>query len=371
MAYGKDSSQLDALSGFRQRQRAMEQQKPKRGSIPHYVNKYVPSLHDTDRIRCIPGQFTVQYATSPTELREEVLPYFTFIEHYDGSLKTSSFCSGGPFSDYKGKAEKCRGCDRHWSMRPKLPTGKMGKSVVSKRPMFALTVLHFHPYARVPQVNPQGAPVLNPNTGEPYYNWQRVEPHQRIEFANYEQRDVQRMHWPMGKSHWDQLAGYDADIGKGCTVCGSKESIRSLAWLCGKCGDAAIDFETSTLPPEEVNKIINNPFTCRTCNTRDYLKEYIECAVCSPKGIAPIRATIFDVDLNLRRMKSGDGEQTVIQVTGWSAPYALGEDLAELNKPLKLDEIYAPTPWEAQVHKWGESDSVKPMTTGSVPYGRR
>lgn len=378
MAFGKDAAQLANVGTFRQQAAAYaaatKRENKGGGSIPLFIDRYQPSKVDVDLVRLIPSSYTVQTAISKDQLMTRQLVFFPFSEHFDGHLKTGTVCSAGPFAQFKGKGAPCRGCEIFWSTMAQDANGRMKRgNRMSYREMFAFTVIHFAPYAKVPQVDQATGQVKTNDKGEPYYNWTRVLAHEKAKYVGIETKQAHRMHWPMGTQHYNTLWSYDKEIGKSCATCQGRNKITSLAWVCSSCGDAIIETDSTTLPPDEVDKLTMGQAKCPRCSYEGFLTEIFECANCTPAGTDPKRATLFDVDLSVKRIESGDGKSnmTTLMISGWSDPHPLDPMFQDINKPMALDKIYAPTPMDVQVSKLGAAAPPRTPVTGATPYPGR
>jgi hypothetical protein len=381
MAFGKDSSQLGNVGNYRQM--AMTQvhrgngggNRGGGGGMPTFVDRFKPSTTEEDFIRLVAGNFTIISAVDKENTVQRVLPFMTFTEHFDGQTKQSCTCSAGPFAHMKDKKQPCRGCDMFWEF--KKPDGKPGARM-SKRDMFAFSIIHYAPYAHVPQLDRRTGQVRTNSEGKPFMEWKRVYRHEKAQYDGYEQKTAHRLHWPMGTEHYGVLWEYDDKIGQSCSACSGVKTITPISWNCSNpdCGEEIIDMESTTLPPEEIKKItFSEDTTCPRCRTKGFLKEIVSCKNCTPIGREPKRATLFDVDMHVQRKPANDGsDKTALLVTGWSEPRPIEAQYAELAKPLMLDKIYAPTPWDKQVEKFGPPTSMPartPVNGGTVPYGNR
>lgn len=378
MAFGKDTGNLKNVSAYgaktlRQvanKQQAAQQasRPPKGGQGAFWRGAFKPPFHKETRGRLIAGSYDIATATSNGTIEVvEGLPYFTYTEHFDGRNKRGSICSAGPFMNFKDKRDPCYGCDMFYdSMEVDPQTGKRRPGRVSKRDLYSFTWMHYGTFFKVDRVDKNGQLVLNQNTGKPYYDWVEGSP-KNPKFAGKESMEGQLMHWPMGYTHFKTLLEYDRKIGKSCAACGTKDSIESVAWVCGKCGEAVIEMDSTTLEPQEVQQLTEQPTRCPSCGHEDYLEEVIECAGCSN----PVRATLFDVDLDVQRLQASDGgNQTSLMISGWSAPRPIPEKYKEKAKSLDLDKIYAPTPLEEQERIFGISSSRRqPVTSATREYG--
>lgn len=383
MAFGKDDSQLANMGTYRQM--AMTQVNHGRssrsggggGGMPTFVDRFKPSTVEEDLIRLIAGSFPNVRAVDKEHTVTTALPFVTFTEHFDGQTKQSITCSSGPFAQFKEKRGACRGCDMFWEF--KKTDGKPGARM-SKRDMFAFSVIHYAPYAQIPQIDRRTQQPRTNDQGKPFMEWHRVLRHEKANFDGYEQKTAHRLHWPMGTEHYGVIWEYDREIGKSCTTCGGRDVITAVAWNCSnkECGEEIIDCESTTLPMDEIDKITrSNETVCPRCKTQGYLKEFVSCKNCTPIGADPRRATLFDVDMRVKRKPATDGtDKTTLLVTGWSEPRPIDPQYAEISKPLPLDKIYMPTVWERQVDKFGAAPVVQgqpprtPVNTGSTPYNR-
>lgn len=385
MAFGKDDQQLARMGTYRQM--AMTQVNQNKGGgggrggggMPTFVDRFKPLTTDEDLIRLVAGNFPIVTAVDKDHTAVRELPFVTFTEHFDGQTKQSITCSAGPFGQFKDKRDPCRGCDGYWEFRKE--DNKPGARV-SKRPMFAFSIIHYAQYAHIAQLDRRTKQPRIDQNGKPFMEWHRVLKHERAEFAaGYELRQAHRLHWPMGSEHYGVLWEYDAEIGKSCVTCGGRDTIESVAWDCGNrdCGEEIIDCETTTLPQEKILELTTSDATaCPCCRSRGFLKERVQCRNCTPIGQAPKRATLFDVDMRVRRKPATDGTSaTTLLVVGWSEPKPVDPQFAELTRPLALDKIYAPTPWEKQIEKFGPPTAPQgapprtPVNTGAVPYDSR
>lgn len=365
-AYGKDPSQLAGKPSFRQSAQIVQSTRPKStGSrrVPTWVNRYQPSLTTADKVRVLKGSYQVPLAQPDATIVEQTLFYFPYTEHFHGTMKKSCVCSAGPLANFKNLREPCKGCDMFWEGRSHDKRGPM-----SKRDLFAFTVLHYGDYAHVPQLDRNGQPRVN-DAGQPYREWKHFLPHERNQYAQYDQRNWNVMHWSVGTAHYQTLLEYDKLISMSCSSCSSKDSIVSEAWVCRNCEETIVEPATSSLSPAEIDQMTLSPCRCTACGHEDYLFEYISCTNCPNAR----RAELFDVDLTMKRVAPADGgNQTSLLITSWSNPQPIDERLIEVAVPLPLDQIFAPTPYEAQETLFGGGGYAAPSgAQHSRPYQKR
>lgn len=366
MAFGKGSNSSVQNQGFRQQARAQQQARPKftGGGAPYFVNRFQPSTDDPDQIRILKGHYEIEIANQDKELVKQTLYYFPYIEHFHGSMKKGGICSAGPLGMFKGMGQPCLGHDIYWADKN---AGKKN-GPMSMREMSAFTIVHFASYAKAEQTDDQGQVKKN-DKGEPYWNWVRVLPHERQKYANKEMRDFNVMHWSLGFGHLNTLMEYDKEIGKSCRSCGTRDSIVCEAWTCGHCGEALIEPATTILSPKEIDEFTGKEVRCAQCQQVGYLQEIISCSACPN----PTRAEIFDVDMQVKRVKSPDANsnQTSLIIPTWTNPRPIDQRYAADAKNLPLDKIFAPTPIEKQQEMWGGVGARQPVTNQQLsrPYG--
>jgi hypothetical protein len=119
---------------------------------------------------------------------------------------------------------------------------------------------------------------------------------------------------------------------------------------------------------KEIETMTSGPVRCGLCQHTDLLQEYVSCSSCDNAT----RAEIFDVDLSVKRITVPDSNQTTLAVTSWTNPRPVDQRLTDIAKPLPLDKIYAPTPYEKQQEIFAGAAGGRAPVTGdqhSRPYG--
>lgn len=386
--YGKDKASLEKIAAYgnvnggsmRQRAALLRQNLENTrggGGSTRYSDLFKPSKTESDLVRIIPGNYTYTGANPDDTLYETTLPYWPYVEHFHSTKQRGFACSAGPLGHRKGKAEPCEGCARFFGDMTKDGKGKTKFGPVSRREMIAFTVLHMAPYHKIEQSDGQGNIKKN-DKGEAYYNWVPCTQEKDCEMckARKETRPGHLMYWPMGVSHFKSLTEeYDPLIGESCAACGSRDSMYTEQWICGnpECQDTVID-EHSTLTKKDKAAMVAAPVTCPTCKQKVFLDEVVACKKC-PSGR---RATIFDVDLKVKRAVTGkDGSnQTTLMVTGWSDPSDwwgnhdnIPVEFKEIARPLDLPKLpnLAPPSIEDQKKKF---DGQEAGNSNFAPYQR-
>lgn len=388
MAFGKNPADLNNVGSFRamghawnQKKQEQKDRRPTGGSLPSWVNEYKPPTDGLDLIRILPGEYYVEEADASGNVTKlGPLQFWPFAEHYDSRTKKRAVCSGGAHANNQKLRSPCPGCDLFFSsMKFNEKTGKRERGFMGRREMIAFSIIHYRNYHKVPQIDQQGNPRVNPNTKEPYYSWLRCFKDERGRGkcdhcdAGFEMKFGHRMHWPMGADHYNTLLNKADQIANSCANCGGRNTIQTEAWVCGnpECEHPVIDSE-SNLKPKEIAAIVKGEVVCPECKEKGFLKEYRKCDNCDNAK----RAEIFDVDLNICRVVPADGSnRTTLDISSYSDPHPIDKALAEIAKPEKLNLIYAPTSKEIQEGLFGVAGGAPraPVTaaTAARPYGNR
>jgi len=378
MAYGKDPNVLANVapyggSSYAQKV-AVATKRPSRSgsSRPHWVDVFTPSEFFPDTVRIIPGAHKQLIADDNGQAVEVELPWVQFVEHYTAVVKRSSICSAGPLRFDKNNRQPCVGCDIFWEdydiRQIKKANGDQSKGPkrMSMRDMYGFTVLDYATYYKVEQVGGDGQLRTN-QQGQPYYEWVKpASPQEIYQYANREQKQGHIMPWTMGKQHFDSLNGYADYIGYSCAGCGNRDCIVPLMWMCPQCGTPAIDFRSTTMGPDQVNQIVTKPHRCTGCGNIVMLEEVVQCQHCQ----SPRRATIFDVDIQVKRTKSNDPKVrgTILQIVAFSNPQPIQPGFSELAVPIDLLKRFSPTPIQEQQKSYSQLLGHQ-TTQAQVPAG--
>ena len=222
---------------------------------------------------------------------------------------------------------------------------------MSRQQKFAFGIIDFSDYHKVPVFDIQtGRPKVNARTKEQFVNWIKCE---GLGCENckkkYEKKFGHNPHWPMSWGHFQIIRGYDREVGQSCRNCRNIDTVSSVAWTCMKCGEAAIDMSSTNLKLEDVLKTVEKLFTC-PCGHVDFLHEVIVCAKC-PKAD---RMTLFDVELKVKRIPMGQGDQTNLNISSWVPRRVLNPvQETELGTPKDLWKYFGPTDNKIQLERFG------------------
>lgn len=91
------------------------------------------------------------------------------------------------------------------------------------------------------------------------------------------------------------------------------------------------------------------------------------CSGCAVKGTQPVRATIYDVDLQVQAVRTGENDNTILTIVGMTDPKPIDpvfQDLLQY-KP-DLSKRFAPSTLEEQSRQWG-APAVQNQPVGSPP----
>jgi predicted RNA-binding Zn-ribbon protein involved in translation (DUF1610 family) len=369
------------MGSYRQKAVHHQQQRTQRrggggGGAPTFIDQFKPDLDTPDIIRIIAGDYEVKTVAGDGTIEIDRTPYFPFGEHYHATLERSCVCSAGPNYGAKDKRDPCYACDMFWQGMTTGTDGKKKRGPMSRRDMVSFTVVHFYPYHKVEQVDRQTGQVrINDRTKEPYFSWWRCEGGKNCQFcmAQKEKRLAQRLHWDLGTNHFSTLWEYEKEIGKGCVTCGGRSTIEWDAYVCRECGEAKVVREETGLKLKEIDEIFTKPNKCSACGFEGFLSELISCSNCTPMGHEPVRATLFDVDLHVRRNQTdAKSNATTLMVTQWSDPRPVDKNFTDLAKPMDLSKIFAPTPLDKQAAIFNLTPAqLAALKAGSLPSGRQ
>lgn len=396
MSFGKDPRGADGVTPFgggtmsqrdqfRKKQAQAARAQRAVTSVPYWKDTFkLPQDHS--RIgRFIPGAYKQLYTLDDETVQEQVLEYVIYNEHFHGASKRGCICSAGPLFRNKKKAEPCLGCGMFWedvqARKQKKARGdnSKGPNRMSLRSSYAFNWYDYGLWLKLPQTDAHGAIVMNQNTGQPYYDWTAVPPNDPRQ-QQFEGKWGNLVPWPMNETHKDQLFKYmDMTIRHDCAACGSQGSIMCTAKVCGNpaCRYMVYDPQNTTLTMQQRDELDATPYTCPNCNQTNFIEEVLGCRVCAAHNMTPRRAGLFDVDLDLVAVPSGDGKQTNLQILNRSNPRPLqvtDPEVLKTIKPLDLISKFQPTPVEKQSEVWGiplerDAPTGVPGAPMGVPMG--
>lgn len=382
MSFGKNPEVRNAVGSFRQMSQQFTKNtynKKKGGSgAPYFVDMFQPPMNELCLIRLVPGLYLQDQVTElpvagkPNEvdyrIDQVVMPFIKFVDHFDGQRKSGGICSGGALMNVKNRRQPCHGCDIYWATAARQANGRFESTRMSRQNKYAFSVFDYSLYHKLEQYDQDTGQVRMNAQGQPYFNWVRCQhsmswapetlppPMQRscdACRAGKESKQGHASHWPINYTQLQSLRSAEANIGHSCVTCGTENSVASLGWMCGACGECVVDMSSTQLKREELLKLTDELYGCGACGQQAFLKEVYECRACAPRGQTGARSTLFDVDLKVMLTPGGSNNSKVLQVSGWSAPHPILAVFAEAAKPLDLVARYAPLSLEAQAAKFG------------------
>lgn len=370
MAFGKNKTGA-AYSKMNLRQQMKRSSTRERssggGGKGSWRNKYLPPTKGPpDIIRLIPGNYEVPRVDKQArdyfyDDRGQIITdphaYWMYIEYYNAPKRKYVIGSEGPLGEFKGKGDPCLAADWYWwEWRQRRRNNSKRPNTIARKEKYVWSVLVEAPFYKVPQVDERGVPRMNPNTGEPYYEWLKGSKKGNDEYAaaGYERKEGHLMHWSMGYGHWAILSDHANQLGKFCKSCGnSEESIEEVALICQGCGFDVINFAETSLDEEELADFREKETKCPECGFVGYLEDMVTCTSCDTAD----PATLFDFDLKVKRVETtatDGGTQTALQIVGAIGPRPIpsmyGEDLRQA---LDLPKIFEPDSMEMQEDKLG------------------
>jgi hypothetical protein len=391
MPFGKDPTLLSETASFRQLTgtlNAKTYKKKTRTGAPYYVDNYTPPAGAIDLVRLLKGNFVQTKlvprnppgpdpdnnpddAWKPVTLKT---PSIVFAEHFDGHSDRSCICSAGPWVNQRDRRQPCRGCDIRDATMVKKPNGFWESTRMSRQDKNVVCVFDYSKYHEVEQRDFKTGEIrLNQQTKEPYMHWVKCTGRlcEYCRGGKHKEKIGHSTHWPMSKQHFNTLMSTSDHIGKSCRNCGTADSIETLGWTCGGCGDCVVDMSTTELSDEQLREKTSLVYRCPHCNKFDFLVEVFECKTCADMGKQGAHVSIFDVDMKVTLIPNPNPEakSKVLQVLGWSVPYPLAPKYAEeAGNVVDLVARYAPTPLSVQIERFGEVPVKRePQTDQSAP----
>ena len=373
MAYGKNENDLALVSAFRRAEAELAKPTPRlntKSRIPAFTQEYQLSTTNRDTVRLIAGDYphdTVSLqpdaAGNPVPtIRTIKMPFIQFTKHYDGLLKRGAICSAGPFRDRELR-KPCHGCDIYFATAARNQEGRFESSRMSKQPMYAFSLWDYGVYHNAPQLDSHGAVKMSPQN-KPYMQWTKciVQGCPGCRAGNLETKQGIMRAWTLNSTQYKVLTQTDKQVGASCAACLGVNCIRSVSWITSCCRNVVIDMQTTQLTMEEINKQTTSEHTCQQCRTQGLLIEQYACGYCAQRGQQGVRASLFDVDLQVMAV-AGTNNAKILQVTGFGQPNVIPEEWKPTLKPLDLPAIYAPDSLDFQAKMF----HVQPTTAAPQP----
>lgn len=314
-------------------------------------SRWRPPKNKTTKFRALPGDYK--------GFDGNTYEYHQYVEIFSARTK-KSFCSTKKWGinsegDLVAAGGDCLGYDE-W--KREIDEGvPRDKRTVSLRLLHAFNGIHLAWYHLVPVFDDNGKPVLyqkGDRKGEQVHRKEECEG-RRCGMCKDKLEKVfgKKVHWSLGGGHLGDLAGVISEIEKDCLSCGGQGSLEIISYECSKCGHGFIDMENTDMADEQIFHASGQIQKCSECGTKDYMLEQPECSECQD----PMKTSIFDVDLEIKRQ--GEGTNSTIQVPRWTTT-ELPEELQEMAKPWPFNRIFAGDPLDIQAK----------LLKVSNPYGK-
>ena len=400
MAFGKDPSNRSRLTGTFTQQAAYASRKRGGGGggkRAYWADNYRPTADiNGDMIRVIPGDYPHQEVDDASgELFDSTLAWVQVTEHYHGGLKKGALCSGGPFRRNRSKRSLCHGCEMYWEdyQQREYIRQTTGQRVNNPRRVgmsdkYVFTVMDYGVFYKADQLDNQGRVRTN-SQGVPFTEWKKLQYQNDPAAAGRETKRGHVMAWPINKSDFETLKAYvESSVALSCMGCGDygkiimdpasgrmmqEGGVKSIQYTCCNCKAPIIDRRTSTLSPQQIDDLYKAPVQCQHCGFNGFMDEVVHCDKCAAQGTTPARASLWDVDLQVRLQKNPqDTTKNQLMILNHSQPRPIHPDQSYLDqaKPMDLISIFAPTPPEEQRRLWNipEPGRQQQMQTG-IPGG--
>lgn len=360
MAFGKDKQIIGGIApyggSFAQKARATAR-RPRGsggggGAGFHWRDCYKPAEYlPGDIVRLIRADYTQKISYDGSTIVEETFPYVMFREHHDGDH--SCVCSAGPLFGQRGKADPCPSCDIFWEdVREKKAKKSRGdKTETPQRmrasDMFAWNVWDYGTYVQLPEIDRSTGSIKMKQDGTPFYRWEKGNPNDPQyagKLLGWKQGML--LPWSMTGSFKESLLVQQEIVSMACLSCGNRSGVVCTAKLCGGCKQVIYNPNSSPLNAEQRREIDNNIFTCPQCKHVGYVEESIQCMTCQK----PMRASIFDVDLQVMRQRVS-ANKTELKIINFSEPRPIqvaDPNVLQTIQPLDLLKKFAPTPPDVQ-----------------------
>lgn len=376
MSYGKDPNQLINIPRYggsttQMAGNATRTRKGRRGSKAYWLDTYKPNEMYPDIIRILAGNFSSARLDSNQELYYETTPWKEVIEHFHGGVERGAICSAGPYAMDRNRREKCHGCDIYWNsyeQRKANGTLKTQRGPISISSKFVFNIIDKGLYHLVPQTDLKtGQYRMDPSTNQPYMAWVKCRGVGCIHCQNSAGIQTRNGHiqpWMLSRESFNTLNDYTKNrIINSCLSCGGQDTISTMMWQCGNsaCGELIFDMQNTTYALEQIKEIVEQPYLCRTCNVTAYPEEVISCSGCNQIGRVPKRASIFDVDLQLKATRFGDGTWKLMILDRSVAKPVEPQYQDLLQQVPDLDKVFAPSSLEYQAKIWNISQSPRPV----------
>ena len=181
---------------------------------------------------------------------------------------------------------------------------------------------------------------------------------------------IGRRHWSVGSAHEGLLGDANLSIGDRCISCKTGR-IEITDLLCPHCKKPILTSgQLSQITDPKLKKMSFMEITCPHCSQKGYPVEAITCRDCDN----PIRASIFDTNLRIKKVRATNGQYLTLVIEPTYNFEAIPQMFADV-KPYDFEKIFAPVPLgiQAAILKLknpftaAEQELVEKDTAGNSP----
>lgn len=287
-------------------------------------------------IRLVRGDYALRDLETDGTVVQKKRDFKRFVVHRIGGRQGKEFiCSGGDFVNtrnarYEHLGTPCHGCTEadasYAARRGSANRDNADNQWANSLAKYGFTLWEFSKYIRQPKII-QGRPKLDRNN-KPILEWVR-ESYPPVPSA-YIQETCDGILLPAVFSNKGlaSLDEKDNEIGRTCAVCGTPNSIVVRRLRCPKCLNVLhndtnknVVYDLDCVPPENHDNAVaffeynrTKPHTCDSCGTADVtpIDDTNDDRMCTRCGNSGRRATIFDVDLTVQHMGTGNESRVVV-----------------------------------------------------------
>jgi len=348
-SFGKDPRDMEGITPFgggtmlqrrREQQAQIEQRRAQRGNGAAWKDLFrLPDTH-VRYGRFIPGEYP--QATQDGSI--QTLEFVAYREHFNHSIGGKSVvCCAGPVDVAFEDAKPCLGCQINYEDRKIRNTNREHPGRVSSRPLYVFNWFDYGVWLNLPSNR------VDPRTRQPYYNWTPVDQNDPNR-GRFEEKIGHRTPWALSDAQYGSLLTYyERTIFSDCVACGAQMSVTAVSMVCGnpQCRQEVYNPATTTLTQKQRDDMDSSKHQCNACGQSTRITEILQCRNCGKQP--PRRAQIFDVDLAVTMVKSGNNNN--IQFVNRSGPFQPSFPL-----PGPIEDLltrFQPTPYEKQAALWG------------------
>lgn len=279
--------------------------------------------------------------------------FYAYVSHRVASNSRSFQCSAGAHKD-----KPCWGCSvrNNFYEQKRLKEEATGVDMKGEAPInamvqYGIAGVLLENIAKVQAVDGNGKPRMSKG-GQPIIKevptpLLPIEEAKRLKAAGATTFG-QSVHYSTGITHFNAITGFDDELKNHCANCG--DMLTAVEMVCGECGTTQSftdeNDEVVTLQGQSMAEARKADLSCSECGYHGEMTPVIQCACDNPT-----EGKLLDFAIRLISRKVGE-KQTVLEYVDAKPVKFFVEKhphIAEmLANPLKLNEIFAPTPLGGQ-----------------------